>query len=115
MVDTGSDVTTIHPADAIMMGLDYSQLERSKSSQSGVGGIEHPFEATAVVLFKYEHRGYVYQVPVSIPEPTEYNEGFPSLLGRDILQYWRLIHNPYRNRLTVKILRAHEVYPMVGP
>ena len=106
LVDTGADITTLHPRDALPMGVDYDQLNSSASPHYGIGGIEYPYEEPAIIFFEDGRFVRLYSVRVSIPKPADHNMSFPSLLGQDIIQHWRMVHDKPRDRITFTVQRA---------
>lgn len=88
------------------MGVDYDQLSHSTSPLYGLGGIEHPYEETAIIFFEDGRLIRYYSVRISIPKPASYNMHFPSLLGQDIIQHWRMVHDKPRDRMTFTVQRA---------
>ncbi len=106
LVDTGADTTTIYPRDALRMGIDYDKLSPVEVPQYGVGGIEYASEEHANIFFQDGRSIRTYTILVSVPRPTEHNIRLPSLLGQDIIQYWRMVHDKRRDRLTFTVRRA---------
>jgi len=98
LVDTGASATCLHPADTILAGIPLDQLEGQYSVQ-GVGGKSSYFRETANLLFEDDSFLRIYQVDLLIAAPTDTNRELPSLLGRDILNRWRMDYHPTVNRL----------------
>ncbi len=106
LVDTGADTTTIHPPDTQTMGINYPQLGPATRPQMGIGGVDYAHEEPAVIAFEDGSLERIYYVITAIPRPSEHNMGFPSLLGQDIIQHWRMVHDKPRDRLTFTAQRA---------
>ncbi len=59
-----------------------------------------------MILFEDGRSTRLYSLVVSIPKPSSHNMGFPSLLGQDIIQHWRMVHDKPRGRLTFTVQKA---------
>ena len=106
LVDTGADQTMIHPLDGTRMGIDYPALTDVAES-IGVGGISRNFIEPAVAVFAEPRRNlYVYNIQVAVCPPSPDIMDLPSLLGRDILDNWRMTYSPQQRRLVFKVLVA---------
>ena len=107
LVDTGAYRTTILPADGRRLGLPYDRL-RGNISVHGVGGSSrHSWER---VILDFNDDG----APISrivdmgiMPYNDEYYRlALPSLLGRDVLNNWRILYDQPANRLECAIHTA---------
>lgn len=98
LVDTGSIATCLHPADAIRAGIPFEQLE-NEIGYAGVGGSATYFREIANLLFEDDSRLRIYRLNLLIAAPTENNRELPSLLGRDVLNRWRLEYDPTNGSL----------------
>lgn len=96
-VDTGASRTTIADRDAIRLGIDYEQLEKSQAPVIGIGcsAIENYLMRNALLAFRVSGGGYHIEtldvVTVLKHEPQNENERMivdqcPSLLGIDLLK-----------------------------
>ena len=100
LVDTGADVTTIMPKDAQKMGIDYSRLGMADTVE-GVGGPAKCYDAAAIVSFlnddgeSIEHRIFV---EIIEPDPRGPNLNLPSLLGRDVINEYRMVFDAHKLR-----------------
>jgi len=111
-VDTGADTTVLLPSDGERMGVDYRNLETEVESV-GVGGISLDFQEKAAVIFAEPNRAlYVYLIDLLISSPTPDIMALPSLLGRDILNRWRMTYNPSRAALSFQVLDADYTIPL---
>ena len=97
--------------DADQMGIDFGNLTLSPSLGSGVGGHIRFYRASASIVFSDEANHYVYRAELAIAEPGEHNRGLPSLLGRDILNRWRLRYDAPANALEAQVDSADLVVP----
>ena len=99
LVDTGADVTTLHPRDAIVMSVPY-ELFYPGSPIFGIGGVESTYEERAVIVFDDGQYMRFYALHLSIAQPKPENLALPSLLGQDILRHWNMVHDKSKDRLT---------------
>ena len=115
-VDTGADGTTLLPADSIRMGIDFEALHGEAAEAIGLGGSVRGITIPAMVTFNEQGVAiYVYNIDLTIVAPEGNNEDLPSLLGRDVLNRWRMRYSPPTNRLTFSVLEADHAYPLTTP
>ncbi len=105
LVDTGADSTCIHPRDASRMGIPFNRLFDSEIS-TGIGGGSVYFREAAIVSFAEEGMERLYAIDLLIAEPREGNYEFPSLLGRDVLNRWRIVYDPIDSALEILVRSA---------
>ena len=100
LVDTGADTTILHPLDARQMGIRYHLHFAGipMGTTWGIGGGSGYWEEMAELQFLHEDlTNYdAITLPIQIAAPTRDNSAFPSLLGRDVLQFYRLTCEPAR-------------------
>lgn len=100
LVDTGADSTIIHPYDGLRLRVPFAELE-SEILSVGIGG-RHPYcPENAVLLFEDDSRLREYHCEVLIGRPSGHSDRLPSLLGRPLLNHWRMLYDPVRDRLTM--------------
>lgn len=103
LVDTGADSSMLMPADAVRMGTDYSKLTR-KVESVGIGGVAQTFVEEAALVFSEPGRFlYVYFIDLRITAPSSEIMDLPSLLGRNVLDRWRMTYDPQENRLAFRV------------
>ena len=89
LIDTGADVTCLHPEDMRVMRIDRRLLTPgSLNYPRGIGGVAGYYREPALLLFPDRDRGDTFcQLAVNIYENPEdpAMERAPSLLGRDFL------------------------------
>ena len=85
--------------------MPFDRLVEANAS-SGIGGSAVYFREPAVVSFVDEKVKRLYVVDLLIAEPTAANAGFPSLLGRDVLNRWRIVYDPTDSALEVFVRSA---------
>lgn len=98
LIDTGATKTTILDKDAITLGIPYSKLLRLKQRLLGLGGLVDTYVANAEIYFKaesgQEHKELVEELLVVKHRRVDENiMRIPSVLGRDILNKYRLIYD----------------------
>lgn len=106
LVDTGADYTLLMPKDTERLGLDYSLLDQ-ETPVHGVGGPAMCYVERAVVMIDDDNEGLIaYPIHIRImrPGPSPYVAHMPSLLGRDILRFWRMDYWPINQSLTFEIM-----------
>jgi hypothetical protein len=99
ILDTGADRTVLMPMDGAKIGLDYSKLGDACQSL-GVGGYSSDFQEDAVLIFLDHGKQlcfYTFKLIVSAPAPEIGT--IPSLLGRNIIDRWRVIYDPVNDLL----------------
>ena len=113
LVDTGADTSLIAPADAKQMAIDYSRLAAPVESL-GIGGkaLSHPVEGSLVFTDpgRFHYLYHLASIDVAVPDP-EIDE-MPSLLGRDVLDRWRMAYDPVKNELSFLVRSWDSVLPI---
>ena len=95
LLDTGADVTCIHPGDLRPLGIETRFVPAGSAIEaSGIGGGGRYFEEIAVLQFEDETETRYYAINLYIAEPNQEMEGLPSVLGRDVVNRWRMIYDP---------------------
>jgi len=92
LADTGASGTVLMPPDSKKLGVNFNLLENPVTSTT-VGGPAKGFMEEAVVAFLDKDKNiiYAYEIKVQIFKRTRGNTTLPSLLGRDILNRWRVV------------------------
>lgn len=107
LIDTGADRSTLMPADAIKMGIDHKKLI-NPTVVGGMGGDAVCFQETAVLAFDEPNRNLIryYFIKIMIPEVHPDLIRMPSIIGRDILDQWRMSYDPSRNSVSFTVRSA---------
>jgi predicted aspartyl protease len=102
LMDTGADSSVLMPSDAKNLGIPYDLLEGNREC-GGIGGTVHSFVERAILVFSHPNRTlYGYDLEIDImPYDVEVEE-VPSLLGRDVLDRWRIVYDPQGAGLRAK-------------
>lgn len=88
LIDTGADVTFLHPEDVDNLGIDQGQLTPGALERAaGIGGGSDYYRETATLIFQDSAGGELScELDVFInPQPAPALLDAPSLLGRDFL------------------------------
>ena len=86
MVDTGADVTCLHPGDLRPLGIETRFVPDGSAIEArGIGGSGRYFEEIAVLQFEDERETRYYAVNLYIAERNEDMNSLPSVLGRDVI------------------------------
>ena len=100
------------PLDGLRMGLDYNKLTGDLENV-GIGGISHNFVEQAFIAFSEPKRYlYVYSIGLAIAPPNPEIMDLPSLLGREILNQWRMTYDATTKRLNFKVISADFIVPI---
>lgn len=99
LIDTGADRSVLHPADASQLGMAPWEIDFSGAAPiSGIGGGMRIMPITARAIFRAatdQDPRYVWMdSTIYLAEPSDENWDMPSLLGRDLLQPFRLVMEP---------------------
>ena len=114
LVDTGADATCIHPRDGTLAAIPFDLLENPVTS-NGVGGSATYFTERAVLEFvdgeAREIRSYQVDVLIAKPaaDPMHSINRLPSLLGRDIIDRWRMVYDRSEGTLEFTVRSADAV------
>lgn len=105
LVDTGATRTTLLDKDAIFLGLDYSNLKKYNQNVSGIGGSVETFiidDATLILGSKQIHLS-IFVVRHALGNLNKEDKikilRIPSLLGRDVINRFRLVFDKQENNL----------------
>lgn len=103
LVDTGADSSLLMPADALRMAVDFGAL-RGTGDSVGIGGAARTFLEEAALVFSEPGRWlYVYSIDLRIAAPSPDIMDMPSLLGRDVLDRWRMTYDPGKDQLKFRV------------
>ncbi|MBI4258834.1 MAG: hypothetical protein HY619_07750 [Thaumarchaeota archaeon] len=107
LIDTGATKTTILDRDAITSGMPYGKLLRLKQPLLGLGGLVDTYVARHVeIYFKAEpdqqHKELIEELLIVKHRKVDENiVRIPSVLGRDILNKYRLIYDRGSNLVAI--------------
>lgn len=101
LIDTGADFIGLHPNAGIPLGVPFAELKRPTPAQ-GIGGRQTYFiEPQCYLAFNDGARVRVYIVPIRIAKPDPEIAQLASVLGRPLLNDWRLNLDRIRNRVEI--------------
>ena len=103
--DTGADTSLLMPLDAQRMGIDYGMLEKEVST-FGIGGEAENFIESAYLAFVGDDALYGYEIALHICKPAEELMTIPSLLGRDIIDRWRVTYYKPASELLADVISS---------
>ncbi len=109
LVDTGASRTTLLDKDAIYLDLDYNKLSKYRENLSGIGGSINTYviEDASLIIGSAQM-----DIPVMVGKhPIEKMTKeelirtlrIPSLLGRDVINRFRLIFDKEKEELDLRI------------
>jgi hypothetical protein len=98
LIDTGATRTTILDRDAVTLGLSYTKLHKLKQPLLGLGGLIETYVARdSALYFKtedgFEHKELAELLVVKHKKVDENIMRIPSVLGRDILNKYKLVYD----------------------
>ena len=100
------------PLDAKRLKVDCTKLTVTDDS-IGVGGKSIDFVTPAVLIIPDDQTtAHAYQLNLRIPQDKPDLQTVPSLLGRDVINRWRMIYHPSNNELTAQIISSDRQYPI---
>ena len=110
-IDTDADRTMLMPIDAVNLGVDHSTLTGDEPTY-GISGLMRTFLEPAVLLFTESAKNiYAYFLDLLIAPLSPDLPGF-SLLGRDVINQWRMDYNPAKDRLGIRVVSATVIVPL---
>ena len=111
-MDTGADGTSLLPTDGGKLQLDYSLLE-NPGKTIGIGGPAPIYRERAIIVFTERKKTlYLYEIDLVIIPPNRHNRSLPSLLGRNILDRWRMHYSPTTKRLLFQVKTYDHMIPI---
>lgn len=111
--DTGADNTVLMPADAAALGIDFTDLSDPFESL-GIGGSALMYPERAHIAFLDESHGriYAYDIELLVHHPTTEAMRVPSLLGRDIIDRWRVTYDKSVPELSAEVNSSDAEFPI---
>lgn len=106
LIDTGATRTTILDRDAITLGVSYMKLSKLTQPLLGLGGLVETYVARdATLYFKteegFEHKELTELLVVKHKKVDENIMRIPSVLGRDILNKYKLVYDKENNLVAI--------------
>ena len=109
LVDTGASSTVLLDRDIMYLGLDYKDLELSKQDVIGIGGCVETYILKEVIMMFIDKEKTLILPIFALKHPLESMElnertrilSFPSLLGRDVINRFKLIFDKEDNEISL--------------
>ncbi len=107
LIDTGATKTTILDRDAVTFGMPYAKLSKPKQPLLGLGGLVDTYVARDVELYfradnQSEHKELLPELLVVKHREVDKNVmRIPSVLGRDVLNKYRLIYEKRKDLVAI--------------
>ena len=92
LVDSGASATAIHPSDIPKLEIPGTALQEAERLRvHGIGGASTYRLIPGTLTFRNDASTTPlrYNTTLYVADPTDDNADIPSLLGRDILNYWQ--------------------------
>ena len=105
LLDTGAESTVLMPADAQTLSVDYDAL-RNRGSSVGLGGAVDLFREPARLAFAGSG-GFMYGYEINLrvyPAGDRDSLTVPSLLGRNVIDRWRITYDRSASELTARVV-----------
>lgn len=108
LADTGADRTLINPHNLIAQGAKKEHLLSLtyEKEMGGLGGSVRVHLRNALLVFYDDEFAYGYDVTIAIPHLEDVDQDMPSLLGRDVMQSWRMTFAQSRGELAFEALQS---------
>ena len=103
--DTGANTSLLMALDGQRMEIDYGRLENEETSL-GIGGISENFIESAYLAFVGDAALYGCEIELRICKPAEELMTIPSLLGRDIIDRWRVTYDKSAWELLAEVISS---------
>jgi hypothetical protein len=111
LFDTGADKSLLMPLDAQRCGIDYNVLQRTEPT-TGVGGQMECYVESALVAFADSDELCIYSIEIGISPAAPEIMRLPSLLGRDVIDRWRVLYDKPNTTLTAEVIAADSRVPL---
>ena len=90
----------IHPSDGKTINVPFGELCNSVEHR-GIGGSRRYHSENAVIFFLDGSSLRRYPTVVSIAKPDDVLGATPSLIGRPLLNSWRMLYDPSNDKLEI--------------
>ena len=101
--DTGADASLLMPLDGQRMGIDYGMFQKKGTSQ-GIGGASENYIESAYLAFVGDEALYGYEIELRVCRPSNELMTIPSLLGRDVIDRWRVTYDKSALELLAEVM-----------
>ena len=103
--DTGAGTSLLMPLDGQRMGIGYGRFQKEETSL-GIGGTSENYIESAYFAFVGDEALYGYEVELRVCKPSADLMIIPSLLGRDIIDRWRVTYDKSALELLAEVISS---------
>ena len=103
LVDTGSDITILHPDAGTPIGCPFDRLTRPEEFISAGGTHVYHREPAVIEFYADDSAPLEIELDLCIGKPHPVTDGLDSLLGRDVLNQLEMEYAPRRDQLTLRL------------
>lgn len=111
LMDTGADQTVLMPSDVRRLGIAYDELDKATET-FGVGGKSSDYTEPGACILQDDRVLHVYNVDFVLMRRRRALETFPSLLGRNVMDRWRVVFDRPTGTLTAEIANSDIQVPL---
>lgn len=106
LLDTGADLSVLMPLDGRRLGIDYRRLQ-GRVESVGIGGTSHDYREPGLLIFAESAKTLrAYELDLVVAASSSEILDLPSLLGRDVLNRWRITMDYRAGELACEVLSA---------
>lgn len=113
LVDTGADSSALHTGDVRRLQIDVSKL-KNPTKLNGIGGTAVYYQEDVLLVFVEPKLAvHAYRLVLEVAHPTQRTLRLPSILGRDVIDRWRMTYDPSTANLSFDVLSADASAPLL--
>ena len=114
--DTGADGVLLMPVDSLKMGINFSDPSHIRKPISGVGSGATAIFLRAIIAFRDDSGDiFTYDVPICAADPCDAIKDAPSLLGRSVINRWRITYIGCQSVLDAEVISSDYKIPASKP
>jgi hypothetical protein len=114
LVDTGSDRSCLMPRDWGKIGVHFENLHEEGIALGAGGPVSYRVEDSILLFRDTSGRAFGFSVRMGFAAEKKEIRGLPSILGRDVLSRMRMLYDPARAFLGLKVLDADVQIPFAA-
>ena len=103
--DTGAGTSRLMPLDGQWMRIDYGRFQKEETSL-GIGGTSDNYIESAYLAFVGDEALFGYEIELRVCKPSKDLMTIPSLLGRDIIDQWRVTYDKSALELLAEVISS---------
>jgi|TARA_Y100000310_G_scaffold238424_1_gene241791 hypothetical protein len=100
LIDTGSDATAVHVPNAQPVG-NYDDGATTNIELAGIDSDHEYFVEQGILLFTDGTLVRGYAMELAIAHPSTLDTALPSIIGRPLINRWRMRYDPWGSHLEV--------------